>query len=148
MLKTFVIIKPDALQRVLGSDILTFLKERGLKIERMKKVIVQKEKILAHYDDVIKRLKLDYFPSAILKEFEGKEVWILLMSAKEGDPVALTRKLIGATDPAKAEKNTVRGTWGLDTLQKSINEKRMLQNLIHASDSLEAVEREQKIWFN
>jgi nucleoside-diphosphate kinase len=146
--RTFILIKPDAIERHLGEEILDQLRAKGLVVLRMRKVIVTKPQIIAHYQDVIDRLKLDYIEQAILEEFENKLVWIIVATMKKGDPIQTVRDMIGPTDPAKAEDFTIRGQYGRDTLELSMQEHRMLKNLIHASDSVEAAEREIAIWFN
>jgi len=62
---------------------------------------------------------------------------VMLMVWEGRDAVAVVRKLIGATDPVKAEPGTIRGDYGLD----------ITDNLIHASDSRESYEREHRIFF-
>jgi nucleoside-diphosphate kinase len=113
----------------------------------MKKVIATKSQILAHYQDVIDRLKLDYIQQAMLDEFDQKLVWIIVATHPKGNPIETVRNLIGPTDPAKAEDFTIRGQYGRDTMELSMKEHRMLKNLIHASDSPESVEREILLWF-
>ena len=76
--RTFILIKPDAIERHLGEEILDQLRANGLVVLRMKKVIATKPQIIAHYQDVIDRLKLDYIEKAILDEFENKLVWIIV----------------------------------------------------------------------
>ncbi len=144
---TFVLIKPDAMKLGLADTITERFRQEGLTILRSKKVRVQKEKILAHYDDVLIRLNKDYLSQAILDEFEDQDVLILVLADSTTDPIKKVRTIIGATDPAKADKASIRGQFVHDTLDQSILEKRWLRNLIHASDSPEAVERETKLWF-
>jgi nucleoside-diphosphate kinase len=146
--RTFILIKPDAIERHLGEEILDQLRSNGLVVLRMKKVIVSRAQILAHYEEVIQRLKLDYIEQAILDEFENKLVWIIVATMNQGDPIKKVRDMIGPTDPAKAEDFTIRGHFAHDTLELSMKEHRMLKNLIHASDSPESVEKEISIWFN
>jgi nucleoside-diphosphate kinase len=145
--RTFILIKPDAIERHLGEEILDQLRANGLIVLRMKKVIVSKSQILAHYEEVIQRLKLDYIEQAILNEFENKLVWVIVATMNKGDPIKTVRDMIGPTDPAKAEDFTIRGHYGHDTLELSMKEHRMLKNLIHASDTPESVEKEISIWF-
>jgi nucleoside-diphosphate kinase len=104
-------------------------------------------KILAHYQEVIQRLKLPYIEQAILEEFNQKLVWIIVATHPKDNPIKTVRDMIGSTDPAKAEDFTIRGKFGNDTLELSMKEHRMLKNLIHASDSPESVEKEILIWF-
>ncbi|MEI7667708.1 MAG: nucleoside-diphosphate kinase, partial [Erysipelotrichaceae bacterium] len=63
------------------------------------------------------------------------------------DIVAQVRTIVGPTDPAKADPNTIRGRFGTDTMEKSKSEKRLLRNLIHASDSDENAQKELELWF-
>jgi nucleoside-diphosphate kinase len=145
--RTFILIKPDAIERHLGEEILDQLRANGLIVLRMKKVIVTRAQILAHYQEVIQRLKLPYIEQAILEEFNQKLVWIIVATHPKDNPIKTVRDLIGSTDPAKAEDFTIRGKFGNDTLELSLKEHRMLKNLIHASDSPESVEKEILIWF-
>lgn len=144
---TFVLIKPDAMKLGLAETIVERFRAEGLTILRSKKVRVEKEKILEHYDDVLKRLNKDYLAQAILDEFEDQEVLLLLLSDTSTDPIKKVRTIIGTTDPAKADPSSIRGQFIHDTLDASIQEKRWLRNLVHASDSDEAVIRETKLWF-
>ena len=145
--RTFILIKPDAIERHLGEEILDQLRANGLIVLRMKKVLVTRAQILAHYQEVIQRLNLPYIKQAILEEFEQKLVWIIVATHPKGNPIKTVRDMIGPTDPAKAEDFTIRGKFGNDTLELSLKEHRMLKNLIHASDSPESVEKEIMIWF-
>jgi nucleoside-diphosphate kinase len=145
--RTFILIKPDAIERHLGEEILDQLRANGLIVLRMKKVLVTQAQILAHYQEVIQRLKLPYIEQAILEEFDQKLVWIIVATHPKDNPIKTVRDMIGSTDPAKAEDFTIRGKFGNDTLELSLKEHRMLKNLIHASDSPESVEKEILIWF-
>jgi len=145
--QTFILIKPDAIERQLGEEILDQLRTHGLIVLRMKKVIVSEKQILTHYSELIERLKLDYIRQSIIDEFVGKLVWVIAATMKIGDPIKTVRDMIGPTDPAKAEDFTIRGRYGKDTLELSLKEHRLLKNLIHASDSLLAAQEEMKIWF-
>ncbi len=145
---TFVLIKPDAMKLGLADTILESFRQEGLTVLRSKKVRVEKEKILTHYEDVLARLNKDYLAQAILDEFLDQEVMILVLSEQGHDPITHVRTIIGATDPSKAEPSSLRGQFIHDTLEQSIIEKRWLRNLIHASDSPEAVVKETALWFD
>jgi nucleoside-diphosphate kinase len=144
--QTLILLKPDALKRQLDQKIVDIFLRNGFHIVYQRKVKVKKDIILHHYQEVIDRLKLDYLPQAILNEFEHELVSIIIFSHHHHDAIALGRQVIGATDPSKASPETIRGQFGEDTLPRSIEEKRMLRNLIHASDSMEAVRRECQLW--
>lgn len=144
--QTLIILKPDALQRRLDQAIVDIFLSYGYSIVHEQVVRVQKQTILRHYEEVITRLKLDYLSQAILKEFEQKYVKLLILEHPNQDAIVLGREVIGATDPAQASPQSIRGKFAQDTLAKSIEEKRMLRNLIHASDSIDAVKRECELW--
>jgi nucleoside-diphosphate kinase len=145
--QTFVMIKPDAIERGLASLIIEFFNLHNLRIVRQQTSIVQKETILSHYQEMLERVNKDYLYAACVEEFIHKEVILLVLESDRDDLIAYVRQIIGATDPAKALPDTIRGKYAEDTLQRSIDEKRMLRNLIHASDSPQAVEEEMKLWF-
>lgn len=144
---TFVMIKPDAMARDLDTEIKNFFVRQGYQIKREKILKVNKTLILAHYDEVIKRIGTSDFKKAVVNEFYNQEVAILEIVSNEPDLVAKVRELIGATDPALAKRNTIRGIHGLDSLSKARAENRMLRNLVHASDSDENAAKELKLWF-
>ena len=144
---TFLMIKPDAIARDLEQEIKSFFVRQGYQIKRNKKVKVSKSLILAHYDEVIKRIGTSDFKKAVINEFYNQEVEIIELVSKDQDIIQRVREAIGATDPALAKRNTIRGIHGLDSLAKARAENRMLKNLIHASDSAENAAKELKLWF-
>jgi nucleoside-diphosphate kinase len=144
---TFIMFKPDAVKRQLVGTILDIFKDHGFQVEQSKEVIVDANLIVTHYEDVIKAVNQDYFKQAVLNTFVGQKVFAYVLSKDCDDAVKEVRALIGATDPAKADPSSIRGKYGDDALANSMAEKRMLRNLIHASDSKESVIRETKLWF-
>ncbi|MBU1143347.1 MAG: nucleoside-diphosphate kinase [Firmicutes bacterium] len=144
---TFIMFKPDTLERHLESDIIKIFLEQGYHIERSREVIVDEKLILTHYEEVIKAVNKDYFKNGVLTAFRGKRVLAYEISKDSEDVVHEVRDLIGATDPSKALSTCIRGRFGMDSIEKAMSEKRMVNNLIHASDSIESVERELKLWF-
>ncbi len=131
MEKSLVLIKPDAMQRGLAGTIISRLEKQGLKLVAIKMLRLDKDLAKRHY--AIHKGKpffdglVDYISSApiIAGVFEGKNA------------VGVIRKIMGATDPAKAEAGTIRGDFGLD----------IGQNTVHGSDSVEAAEHEIKLFF-
>ena len=146
MEKTFILIKPDAIKRNLVDEIIKKFHENDFMITQSKIVKVTEEKIIAHYQEVIDRLNLPYFKDAILKFFKDQEVIIAEISSEQ-QTIARVRELIGATDPSKAEPHTIRGMFGIDSFELATKEERMIENLIHASDSIESAVRELNLWF-
>lgn len=132
MERTLVLIKPDAMQRGLAGEIISRLERRGLRIAAMR---------LFHMEEALARRHY--------AEHEGKGFYESLVSyitaspiiaaVFEGtDAVAITRKTMGATNPAAAEPGTIRGDLGIETGR----------NLIHGSDSPESAAREIALFFN
>ena len=146
---TFIMLKPDALEAHLENKILDELREHGITILKKKTVVVDEKLIMAHYAEVIDRLKTQIpdFPDRIRKEFVDKTVKVFEVGYHHHDIVAKVREIVGATDPAKADKNSIRGKYATDTMEKSNKEGRMLRNLIHASDSDESAQKELALWF-
>jgi nucleoside-diphosphate kinase len=131
MERTLVIVKPDAMQRKLIGAIITRLEGQGLKVVALKMLHLDKALAQRHY--AIHRGKpffdglVEYISSApiVAAVFEGENA------------VETARKLMGATDPAKAERGTIRGDFGLD----------IEHNTIHGSDSVKTAGEEIKLFF-
>jgi nucleoside-diphosphate kinase len=64
------------------------------------------------------------------------------------DAVQKVRKIAGYTDPSKADKGTIRGDMGVDSIAKANGEHRATENLIHASGSVEEAQQEIALWFS
>ena len=131
MERTLVLIKPDAMQRDLAGDIIARLEKLGLKLVALKMLHPDKALALRHYavhrDKPFYNELVDYITSAPIAAcvFEGKGA------------VEAARKAMGATDPAKAEKGTIRGDLGL-SIEK---------NSVHGSDSPENADIEISLFF-
>lgn len=147
-MKSFVLIKPDAMKRRLEQVILNELKSLPCVISKMKEVVVKEEIILKHYHEVIVRLNLPGFKDMILNEFENQKVLILECESDDESLIQHIRTKIGATDPSLADPSSIRGRYGEDSLALAKASSRMIRNLIHASDSVEAAEFECDLWFN
>ena len=72
---------------------------------------------------------------------------VLAMIFEGSDAVAAARKVTGFTDPARAEKGSVRGDLGTDAIVTANNEGRPVMNLVHASGNVEEAHREIALWF-
>ena len=131
MERSLVLIKPDATQRGLAGTIISRLEKRGLKLIALKMLHMDKALAKRHYaihasKPFFKGL-VNYISSAPITAavFEGEGA------------VGVIRKLMGATDPAKAEAGTIRNDFGLD----------IERNVVHGSDSMETAEEEIKLFF-
>lgn len=146
-MRTFVLIKPDAMKRKLDQVILNELKSVPCTIGRIKEVIVEETVILKHYHEVIVRLNIPGFKEMVLNEFKNEKVLILVCESQDKDLIQKVRSKIGATDPSFADFTSIRGRYGEDSLLLAKEASRMIRNLIHASDSIEAAEFEIDLWF-
>ena len=129
--RTLVLIKPDAVQRLLIGRIVTRFEDRGLKVVGLKLVAVDRALAERHY--AIHRSR---------PFFEGLIAFItsspLVAMALDGpQAIAVVRAMVGATRPAEAAPGTIRGDLALETAQ----------NLIHASDGAETAAAELALWF-
>ena len=132
MEKSLVLIKPDAMQRGLAGTIITRLEKQGLKLVAIRMLHLDKALAQRHYaihkDKPFFNGLVDYISSApiVAAVFEGEEA------------IAVIRKTMGATNPAKAEAGTIRGDFGVD----------IEHNSVHGSDSAETAEKEIKLFFS
>jgi nucleoside-diphosphate kinase len=145
--RTFIFIKPDAIERSLTGAIKSFFRDKGFKILREKTVTTSAEQILFHYRVVLERVKTPGFKEGLLKEFVNRDIILIELESSEDQSVERVRALIGATDPAKADKETIRGKYGVDSIAKATEDRRMLQNLIHASGTHDEYIEEVNFWF-
>lgn len=131
MEQTFVMIKPDGVARGLTGEVIKRLESQGLKILAMKMLTLDRRTAERLYD--VHRGKA-FFKGLVEFVTSGPVVTMIL----EGEnAVSITRKMIGATDPAKAEPGTIRGDFGGG----------VMTNIIHAADSPENAKREMEIIF-
>lgn len=143
--KTFIMLKPDAIRRGLVFESLTYFFENGFRVEAMDILSAEEEMVLRHYAEVIEKLG-PAFAQKLQNYMQNKMVVPMVLYREDGDAIALARKILGATDPSKAEKGTIRGDLGVDSYEKCNAEGRSCENLVHASDSLENARREAAIW--
>ncbi|WKY48907.1 nucleoside-diphosphate kinase [Eubacteriaceae bacterium ES3] len=142
-----IIMKPDALDRELTELIVSRFVEKGFKIELVGYKKVNQKLILSHYSEVIEKLG-DWFKLLIINDFVGKGMIPIVLSKDNAKAIEDARNLTGATDPAKANAGTIRGDFGIDSMEQANIEKRSCFNLIHCSDSKESFESECKLWFD
>lgn len=168
--QTLVLVKPDGVQRGLIGAILARLEQVGLKIVALKMVQPTKDQADRHYALTEEWMKAVYDKAKAKYESLGqafpypdhvaygtsikKGLVDFLVSAPviaaifEGEQcVALTRKIVGATEPASSAPGTIRGDLSLDTYALSNEQNRPLRNLIHASGNVEEAKNEIPIWF-
>jgi nucleoside-diphosphate kinase len=131
-------IKPDGVSRGLEDEILKRVSQAGLKVVRKYKHNVTEDQAADLYSP---HLGKHFYPGLIDFITSGPVICNLV----EGeDTIARLRDLMGATDPRKAETGTIRG----DLKEENVlNEKGIIKNLVHGSDSPESAKREIAIFF-
>lgn len=131
MERTFLLVKPDGVQRGLVGEIIGRFEAKGFTIVGLKFMTVSSELAQEHY--AVHRER-PFF--AGLVEFITSGPVAAMVLEGEG-VVAAARKMIGATNPLTAEPGTIRGDFGIN----------IGRNLIHGSDAIETAEREINLWF-
>ncbi len=131
MERTFVIIKPDAVQRGLVGEIIGRLERRGLKIVGMKFLQVSEELAREHY--AVHEGKP--FFKGLIEYIVSAPVVALVLEGTNA--IAAVRKTLGATRPAEADPGTIRADFGLE----------IGRNLVHGSDGPDTATSEIALWF-
>lgn len=131
MERTFLMIKPDGVQRNLVGEVVRRFEVKGFTLVGLKLINVSKELAEKHYDVHKER---PFFAGLIQFITSGPVVAMVW----EGEGViASARKIIGATNPLSAEPGTIRGDYGVT----------VGRNLIHGSDAIETAQNEISLWF-
>ena len=129
--RTFVMIKPDAVQRGFIGEIISRFEKKGIKIVAMKLVSVDRKLAEKHYS--VHKGKPFFEPT--VKYITSSPVVAMVL---EGiNVIEMVRSMTGATDPQKAAMGTIRGDYG----------QFIGRNIIHASDSKETAQFEINLWF-
>ena len=129
--RTLVLVKPDAMQRGLASEVLGRFERRGLKMVAARMLLIDEALAARHYAEHVGKPFYER-----LCNFITSGPVIAVVYEAEG-AVALARQTIGATDPAKAAPGSIRGDFGIN----------MGRNMVHGSDSPESAAREVALFF-
>lgn len=167
--KTLVLLKPDAVQRNLIGDIVNRFERVGLKIVALKFVIPTKEQAYKHY------LKNEAEITALgQRSIEGKRKGgavvnddptelgqkiidrlvrflssgpVVAVVLQGHQAIAITRKLVGSTEPLQSAMGTIRGDYTVDSYLIADTDDRAVRNLVHASSNVQEAEYETNVWF-
>ena len=129
---TVIILKPDALQRSLMSDIIGRFERKGLKLVGLKMMSISDVLIAQHYEH---HKDKPFFQD--LKDFM-QSTPVVVMAWQGVEAVQMVRQIIGSTSGRKADIGTIRGD-----LSNSVS-----RNLVHASDSNDTAEVEINRFFS
>ena len=132
MERSFIMIKPDGVQRALIGEIIRRIERKGLKIIGLKMIKISKEIAKRHYEEH----KDKAFFDELIKYITSGPVVVMVVEGREA--IKVVRKLVGSTNPVDASFGTIRGDFGLD----------IGRNIIHASDSKESASREISLFFS
>src|SRR3989338_1837815 len=139
--KTFVMVKPDGVQRQLAGKIISRFEDAGLKIVGMKMKRIDKEFAGKLYSA---HLKKEFYKG--LEKFITESPVIAFVI--EGlHAVEAVRKIVGATEPRTAAPGTIRGDFAHHSYEYTNKKGISIRNLIHATSSKEEAKKEIGLWF-
>ncbi|MHB9019412.1 MAG: nucleoside-diphosphate kinase [Minisyncoccota bacterium] len=168
--RTLVLLKPDAVQRNLIGEIISRFERVGLKIVALKFLLPTKEQAFKHYvkneEEIIalgnrsiegkKKSGIEVRESPkelgqsiidrLVKFLSSSPVVAIVLEGNQA--IAVTRKLVGSTEPLQSAVGTVRGDYTVDSYTLADNGDRAVRNLVHASSSQFDAEYETKVWFS
>lgn len=131
MEKTFIMIKPDGVERRLIGEIIGRIEKKGFRIINAKLIRPSKELLEEHYAEHVDKPFFDNLVNYIA----GKTV--MAMEVEGNSAIEVMRLMIGHRDPKAALPGTIRGDFAFD----------VTENIIHGSDSPESAKRELELWF-
>lgn len=132
MERTFIMVKPDGVQRNLVGEVIRRFEAKGFTLIGLKLMKVSRELAEKHYDIHKEKPFFENLVSFIVS------APVVAMAWQGEGVVAAARTIIGVTNPLSAAPGTIRGDFGI-----SIG-----RNLIHGSDAVETAQREINLWFN
>lgn len=167
--RSFIILKPDSVQRSLMGEIIARFERVGLKFIGIKMFIPKEDQLLSHYNKdeawflkkgerivnelqaagkIVDKEPIEYGKDIIRTIVHYMTVAPVVAMVVEGNQaVAVVTKLVGTTEPATSDVGTIRGDYTVDSYGHSSYENRAVRNLIHCSESPAEAEREIAIWF-
>ncbi|MFC4768923.1 nucleoside-diphosphate kinase [Effusibacillus consociatus] len=132
MERTFLMIKPDGVQRGLIGQIMTRFEKKGFKLVNAKLMTVSRELAEKHYDE----LKEKPFFGELVDFITSGPVFAMIWEGN--NVISVARAMMGKTNPADAAPGTIRADFAVS----------VGMNVIHGSDSPENAQREIDLWFN
>jgi len=129
---TFLMVKPDGVQRQLVGEIISRFERKGFQMLGGKLMVISTELAKEHYEE---HKEQPFFNDLVDFITSGP---VFAMVWKGEDVISTARHMMGTTDPKKAAPGTIRGDFGAV----------MRKNIIHGSDSIKSAEREINLFFN
>jgi nucleoside-diphosphate kinase len=166
--RSFVIVKPDGVQRSLVGEILSRFERTGLKLVSLKMAVLDSDRIWKHYDKddewFLKKgtqIAANRAAAGLSAEKDpieyGKDIIraldkymtsgpVVVMVWEGNKAVSVVTKLVGETSPDTADIGTIRGDLTIDSYDMANVDDRAVRNLIHCSDTPENAEKEIAMW--
>ena len=130
--RTFIICKPDAVERGYVGHILDRFERKGLKLVAGELRVLDEATLSQHYAEHTEKP----FYGDLVAFMSRSPAFVAVLEGPE-DTFAIVRTMMGPTNPAEAPPGTIRGDLGTE----------MTENLVHGSDSVESAQREIGIFF-
>lgn len=131
MEKTFIMVKPDGVQRGLIGDVVSRFEKKGYQLVSAKLMTVSRKLAEQHYAE---HKEKPFFGELVDFITSGP---VFAMVWQGHNIIATARQMMGKTNPSDALPGTIRGDYGVN----------VSMNIVHGSDSLESAEREIALWF-
>jgi nucleoside-diphosphate kinase len=131
MERTYIMVKPDGVERGLVGEIIKRFENRGYQLVALQLMKPSKEHLEEHYKDLAGK---GFFAGLIQYMLSGPVVGMVWAGK---DAVKTGRKMLGETNPLASAPGTIRGDFCID----------VGKNLCHGSDSVESAEHEIALWF-
>jgi len=132
MERTFILLKPDCVQRRLMGEVIARFEAKGLNFVAMRMLQITPELAKQHYAEHVEK---GWYPN--LEGFiTGSPVMAAVLEGLEA--ITVVRGMLGATNGLKADPGTIRGDFSSS----------QQMNLVHGSDSAESAAREIALYFD
>lgn len=167
--RTFMLIKPDGVQRTLIGEIIKRIERTGLKLVGLKMLVPDEDTCLKHYnkDDVwfqekgqktvddrnakglpIEKEAIEYGRDILRGNVRFLTAGPVIAMVWEGNKsVRVVKKLVGGTEPTTSDVGTIRGDLTIDSYEISNVDDRSVRNLVHCTDDPAESQREIDLWF-
>jgi nucleoside-diphosphate kinase len=129
--RTFIMVKPDGVQRRLVGEVIKRFETKGFKLVALKQLHASEQLLRNHYAEHDGK---PFFPKLLSYIGSGP---VVAMVWEGANVVDVSRKLVGATRPSESAPGTIRGDFAIE----------VGRNIIHGSDSVESAQREIALWF-
>lgn len=146
MERTLILLKPDTVDRGLVGEILQRFERVGLKIAGMKMIQAQQSHAEKHYTEDLAQRRGEHVRKMMIDMLTSGPIVAICLEGIEA--VELVRKMVGSTEPKSAAPGTIRGDYSHVSFRHADEKGIGINNLVHASSSVEEAEAEIAVWFD